>query len=88
MSAIQDIVSSLQPLQASDEKLSNRETTILATEGVFEFILGELAAHKTPIAELLRKSLLLRIQEQEITNWLVSSSICIIAWYDGGKKTQ
>ena len=54
--------------------------TILGAERVFGFILGILAAQKTPFAELLRESLLLRISErEEITNWLVSSSIYIVA---------
>ena len=64
LSAIQDIVSSLQPVKAGAKKLENREMTILGAEGVFGFILGELAAQKTPFAELLRESLLLRIKER------------------------
>ena len=68
--SIQDIASSLQPVKAGAEKLANREMTILGAEGVFGFILGELAAHKTPFAELLR---------EEITISLVSSSIYIVA---------
>ena len=34
LSAIQDIVSSLQPVKAGAEKLANREMTILCAEGV------------------------------------------------------
>lgn len=64
LAAIQDIVSSLQPVKAGAEKLTNRETTILAAEGVFGFILGELAAQKTPFAKVLRESLLVRIKER------------------------
>ena len=70
LSAIQDIVSSLQPVKAGAEKFSNREMTILGAEGVFGFILGELATQKTPFAELLRESLLLCIKER-INNKLV-----------------
>ena len=82
MSAIQNIVSSVQPVKAAAEKLSNRKTTILAAKGVFKFILGEQAAQKTSFAKLLWR----RIQEQrnsfsqseKIRNWLVSSSICMV----------
>ena len=38
LSAIQGIVSSLQPGKAGAEKLANREMTILGAEGVFGFI--------------------------------------------------
>ena len=50
LSAIQDTVSSLQPAKAGAEKLANCEMTILGAEGVFGFILGELAAQKIPFA--------------------------------------
>ena len=53
----------------------------VAAEGVFEFILGKLAALKTPFAELLRKSLLLRIQEQRNGKLVV-----LMKYLHGGKK--
>ena len=79
LSAIQDIVSSLQPVKAGAEKWANREMTILGAEGVFSFILGELAAQKTPFTELLRDLCSYASKREEITNWLVSSSIYIVA---------
>ena len=47
---------------------------------MFEFILGDLAAQKTPFTEFLRKSLLQRIQERR--NKLVD----LIKYLHGGKK--
>ena len=44
LAAVQDIVSASQPVKAGAEKLTNRETTILAAEGVFTIMLEELAA--------------------------------------------
>ena len=81
LSTTQDIVSSLQPVKAGDEKLANHEMAILGAEGVFGFILGELAAQKTPFAELLRESLLLHIKERK-NNKLVG----LIKYLHCGKK--
>ena len=57
--------------------------TILGAEGVFGFILGELAAQKTPFAELLRESLLLRIKERRKFN---NKLVGLIKYLDCGKK--
>ena len=54
---------------------------ILGAEGVFGLILGELARQKTPFAELLKESLLLRIKERR-NNKLVG----LIKYLDCGKK--
>ena len=55
--------------------------TILGAEGVFGFILGKLAAQKTPFAKLLRESLLLRHKERR-NNKLVG----LIKYLHCGKK--
>ena len=56
--------------------------TILGAEGVFGFILAELAAQMTPFAELLREYLLLRIKERR-NNKLVG----LIKYLHCGKNT-
>ncbi|XP_023230454.1 uncharacterized protein LOC111641584 [Centruroides sculpturatus] len=64
VTVIRDIVASLQPLKAGAEKLGNRGSTLLSSEGIFSFIINELNQLNTPFSRRLKESFIRRIAER------------------------
>ena len=61
---ISDLVKALQPVKVGAERLGNRSTTLLSSEGIFSFLLKELDEQNSPFSVRLKSSLFKRINER------------------------
>lgn len=83
VTAIQHLVSSLQPVKAGAEKLGNRNSTLLSSEGIFQFVLNELDSQDTAISKMIRQCLIQRINERRNKNL-----VGFMKYLQSGKKYQ